>query len=625
MIRNSIRKKLIFFLLAATIIPIGASIAVSNLYTKRSVTDATINENSSRLELGKNNIASYFNTINQLSLSVYGGINAADSLYTYLEKSISKPVSSNMVATSHDLVYLHLFSLSQASKDIYQLHLFIPSGSQSNLWINGFFRREYNPSYKMPLARDRNGEANPFIEPTHMNTQYGMQFSLPESKTTKEPVITLHRPIYMTPTKMVIALLSVDLKMDSFNRICGQLYNQNGRERLAITDEAGSYLYSSEAEEYGKKLTQNWSVKLAQTSGSGHFVWKDDLFSGIIFYDHLDTPYMKATIIKQIKYSDLYSTATALTRINTLIAGGFLLIALIGTVFISFQLTEPIKRLIGYMNRVQAGNLSAPLEVRNTDEIGLLARKMQSMMETIDQLILQEYRLELANKTNQLKALQAQINPHFLYNAMQSIGTQALQGNAHKTYSLITLLAKMMRYSMTTDETEVRLEREVQHVLAYLDLQKERFGEQLHVETSFSPETMNIVVPKMLLQPIVENYFKHGYTGGVQTGEIRITSAIQDEMLVLEIMDNGKGIESDELARLAEMLTGEQDVNVIHTFTEEAEGSVIDKSGSIGLMNVIARLRLYNGQDAQIKLDKRLPAGLSVTVLIPLAKGGIER
>ncbi|WP_164545762.1 sensor histidine kinase [Paenibacillus albus] len=618
MIRNSIRKKLIFFLLAATIIPIGASIAVSNLYTKSSVTDATINENSSRLELGKNNIVSYFNTINQLSLSVYGGINAADSLYTYLEKSITKPVSSNVIATSHDLVYLHLFSLSQASKDIYQLHLFIPSGSQSNLWINGFFRREYNPGYKVPL--DREGEANPFIEPTHMNTQYGMQFSLPESKTTKEPVITLHRPIYMTPTKTVIAMLSVDLKMDSFNRICEQLYNQNGRERLAITDDAGSYLYSSEHTDYGKKLNQNWSTKLAQTSGRGHFVWKDDLFSGIIFYDHLETPYMKATIIKQIPYSDLYSTATTLTRINTLIAAGFLLIALIGTVFISFQLTEPIKRLIGYMNRVQAGNLSAPLEVRNTDEIGLLARKMQSMMETIDQLILQEYRLELANKTNQLKALQAQINPHFLYNAMQSIGTQALQGNAHKTYSLITLLAKMMRYSMTTEETEVRLEREVQHVLAYLDLQKERFGEQLHVETSFAPETMNIMVPKMLLQPIVENYFKHGYTGGVQTGEITITSAIQDEMLVLEIMDNGKGIESEELARLAEMLTSEQDV--ILTLNDEAEASVIDKSGSIGLMNVIARLRLYNGQDAQIKLDKRLPAGLSVTVLIPLAKEG---
>lgn len=132
------------------------------------------------------------------------------------------------------------------------------------------------------------------------------------------------------------------------------------------------------------------------------------------------------------------------------------------------------------------------------DEIGHLSRRFQSMMNTINDLILREYRLELANKTTQLRMLQAQINPHFINNALQSIGTLALQHEAPKVYALLASLAKMMHYAMHTDETIVPLEKELEHLNYYLQLQKQRFDDKFSYRYDIGEATRTIPVPKKI-------------------------------------------------------------------------------------------------------------------------------
>ena len=164
-------------------------------------------------------------------------------------------------------------------------------------------------------------------------------------------------------------------------------------------------------------------------------------------------------LVKRIPYETLYKDARQLTLINSLVVSLFLIIAVIAALYISFRFTNPIKQLIRYINKIESGNLDAEIDIDRTDEIGILAKRFHQLMQRINQLIMREYRLELASKTNQLKALQAQVNPHFMNNALQSIGTLALQHGDRKMYALISSLGKMMRYHMRADNRVSRCPR----------------------------------------------------------------------------------------------------------------------------------------------------------------------
>ena len=181
---------------------------------------------------------------------------------------------------------------------------------------------------------------------------------------------------------------------------------------------------------------------------NGYYDGKD----AMIVYEKLDLPYAPWTLVKQIPHQTLYKHSTELTSINAIIAILALFIVIFGTLWISIRITRPIKQLTSYMNQVKTG-LDVDIDVTSPDEIGILSRRFRTMMDTINNLILREYRLEIANKTNQLKALQAQIDPHFLYNSLQSIGTLALH-NVPRIYSLLSSLANMMRYNMRNSEAK---------------------------------------------------------------------------------------------------------------------------------------------------------------------------
>lgn len=286
----------------------------------------------------------------------------------------------------------------------------------------------------------------------------------------------------------------------------------------------------------------------------------------------------------------------------------FLLIGGITAVLISVGFTRPIKKLIQFTQKVQTGQLDAQMDVEREDEFGLLTRKITGMTRTINDLIVKEYRLELANTTNQLKALQAQVNPHFLYNALQSIASLSLRYNAPQVYELIYSLGSMMRYSMNTERTQVPLRDEIEHVGNYVILMKERFGEEnLQLVTEATEEALETVLPKMILQPLVENIFKHGFTDGIHQAEIGITCKLEGESrLVLSVKDNGKGMSPE---RLGEITAG-------------LRSSGRPEDEQIGLYNVLARLRLQFGSGAGMTLENNQEGqGVTVTLIIPLEAG----
>ncbi|MDI4648563.1 cache domain-containing sensor histidine kinase [Cohnella hashimotonis] len=637
--KKSIRTKLMALLLAATIVPMALSMVISDFYIKNQVTGKAIAENRSLLEVGKDNILNYMNTLNRNSLSVYNSINSPTSLYAIIERFTAP--GANVEAADllyRTTIYQHLLNMYQSNKEIHQIHLQIGRGedSWSYLLARGLFRSGREADGGWPAGRA--DDPIPFMEPAHKSASYALDS---RRSVSARDVITLRRPIIRTPSDKVIGYLSIDVLLSELGDICGRLALSR-EEKLYVLDRGGHVVCGAEPENGSLLQNEGWARRLlSEAGGSGDFKWSDSAFSGYVVYDTLQTQFMDWIVVKQLPYSYLYQNAKGIRLINSLIIALSLIVAVIATLIVSVQFTSPIKKLIARMNLVQAGKWSAGAEAgfaNRSDEFGVLERRFGTMVSTIEELINREYKLALANKTNQLKAMQAQINPHFLNNALQSIGTLALQSNAPKVYGLVAAMARMMRYSMNTEETVVPLSAELAHAKAYLELQKQRFGEDLDVYYEIDPEAVDIAVPKMLLQPLVENYFKHGYDpgagngardsraggetgGGAETGGtsgsggmstagaklyIRAWLEGEREWLHIDTADNGRGMEAGSLERLRARLNRDS--------AEDGTG------GQIGLANVYMRLRLYFGEEAGMTVDASPGGGFRAALRIPLPK-----
>lgn len=480
---------------------IPKTLLISYLYTKNTVTTDVIRNTGANLALGKQNLLNHIDAINQASLLVYTGINRSGSVYTELEDQWRKPIDGsgvpNLPAMPSETIRAELLSSLRSVKELYKIHLYTPNNQFSYLQVNDFHRSRYNPSFVIP-----NNKSKPYIEPPHVSHNYGMGEVIPYQK--EEMVMTFHRPIIRTPYEDVLAYLSIDFKMDLIQSVSEQLM-QDQKSTIYIVNESSQIMYGPEQSNWGTPFQKPFFEQITTPVGdSGYFKWSDKDFSGYVFFEKLETIYMTWFIIKLVPNEQLNANAMGLTRINSLLFGLFLIIAVLLMLYITFRFTRTIKLLLRFVNQVQSGNLQVAIDIDSKDELGLLARRFKSMMHTINELIDREYKLKIANTTNQLKALQAQINPHFMYNALQSIATLALHNKDEKTYTLITSLGKMMRYSMQTEDNIVPLKKELDYLSAYLKLQKQRFGDTFRYSIHAETETGQLQVPKMILQPIVE-------------------------------------------------------------------------------------------------------------------------
>lgn len=595
-VRNSIRNKLIVFLLIAIILPISASIFISYFYTKHSLKVEAIRENSNTLHQGTVSMINQLNQINNISLYVYNNIQEANSLYGILLRGQSDFIVENQL-------YSGLHSIEQSAKDIQQVYLYSEWANKSYLLIDGYLKREPGRVGLEGHYIQPSGKINPYFEPPHPSHNYGMEeFPYSPSNT----VLTIHRPVYRAPLKERIGILSIDFKLDGFRSISNMLYDK-GNENIYLLDDNGTAIYASEENLTGQSPEYAWLEQaFLQSAPSGHFVWKETGGNGIVLYEKFKLMGRNWIIVKQIPNEYIYENASRVLQINMLVLVTFLSIAIAATLFVSVKLTAPIKKLTESIKKTKLGRLQLEIDSDRSDEVGLLGNAIKNMVDMINNLVMKELRLELANKDNQLKALQAQINPHFIYNTLQSIGSIALHNNVPKIYEMIASLGLMMRYNMKTEETVVPLSKELAHMNAYLELQKQRFKERLHFRIETDESILDIQVPKMVLQPIVENCFKHGFTSNMETFEITIAVQTAEDLLRISIADNGTGAAEERLQVLKRKI--------------EREASDTASEGSIGLINVVSRLRLYFDAEVRVSIANLKPSGFSVMIDIPFRK-----
>lgn len=286
------------------------------------------------------------------------------------------------------------------------------------------------------------------------------------------------------------------------------------------------------------------------------------------------------------------------------------------TYVLARSITRPIYQLTEAANALSRGEFDSEVEVDSNDEIAFLAKTFNRMRLNINNLIseiqmkaqlekeLQQNQLLL--QESQLRSLQSQINPHFLFNTLNTISKKAYLEGANQTSDLLVNIAGLLRYNLKQLDRAVTLQDEVTVLKQYIDIQKARFTERLQFEDEIDDHVLNIAIPALTLQPIIENAIIHAVEPREEGGSITFRIKEKDRYALIEIEDDGPGMSSKKVEHLL-------------------EGLILPKEGhstGIGFTNVVKRLKLFYNQDDLVKIDSRLGEGTKISLIIPKQKGG---
>lgn len=331
--------------------------------------------------------------------------------------------------------------------------------------------------------------------------------------------------------------------------------------------------------------------------------------------------------------SDNYEVLLVSQRYLEMISSGILVAVMAVDLLIIAAWTQNIVRPLGQLaktaNAVAAGNFDADhIEVYSADEIGVVTKAFNKMLESIREYIrrlkdsMEKERVMMENeqlmkekelmmethlKDAQLRYLQSQINPHFLFNSLNAGAQLAMMEGAEKSCLFIEKMADYFRYNVKKVHEDSTLEEEVQTVENYIYILNVRFSGEIHFDKRIDRRTLQTKVPSMILQPIVENSVKHGITEIDWDKKIWLSIQKKGDLIRISIRDNGKGISPEKIAEIM-------------------EGSVVPSDSStdstgIGLGNVIARFRLYYGRDDTFLIRSDGPGkGTEVVLTIPFAE-----
>ncbi|MEH7118816.1 sensor histidine kinase [Neobacillus vireti] len=276
------------------------------------------------------------------------------------------------------------------------------------------------------------------------------------------------------------------------------------------------------------------------------------------------------------------------------------------SVFLAWSVTKPIKKLGHIMQEVEGGNLSVSIPVHSKDEVGVLAQSFDSMLTEIRELIQKNYSIEIRQKDAELYALQSQINPHFMYNTLQTISMAVEDGESETVVEMVTLLGRMLRYSLSNKDRLVPISLEVDHIEDFLKIQKYRFEERLSYKIQTKLDTGSYFTPKFILQPVVENSIKYGLEKRKGLCIQILVNEIMNEQgkkdILFTIRDNGPGINEEKLTELKSKLKSDP---------------MGKRESGFGILNVHARVMMMFGDLYELRVHSSIEIGTEITIQIP--------
>jgi two-component system sensor histidine kinase YesM len=256
------------------------------------------------------------------------------------------------------------------------------------------------------------------------------------------------------------------------------------------------------------------------------------------------------------------------------------------------------------MKIVEKGDFDVKLKLTNRNEIGELCKTFNKMTRKVNKLINEVFIEKIRQKDLELQMLQNQINPHFLYNTLESIHMIAETNRDEKISIMAQSLGRILRFSISMKQDRVTIQEELNHLIDYIALQKVRFNNLFDITVNIDESIYKNLIIKMILQPIVENSIYHGLENIVEGGRINISGYVENSFVIFEIIDNGTGMDKTQVTNLNDYING------YNNFYK-----------SIGLKNVNKRIKLYYGAEYGIEIFSTMGEGTKVKVILPCIEG----
>ena len=584
--------------MALTFSVISVSIIVGAILIAFSVTEETARIASRRytqqlVNQVAANIESYIDYMDSVSIFVQSDRAVQEFLTapTMARKEVAVPAASSLLDT-----------LVSSRKDISLVAAFDNQG--------GF------------VSHDQSHALNPFADPRRQNWYLAAREAGGSSVISSSHVqnvildryrwvISLSREIVSADGEHSTGVLLVDLNYDVIEGICSSI-QLGKRGYIFIVDRNGEMVYHPQQQLiYGGLKSEN--IRLVMEEESEYFTGDDE--DQDVFYS---VKAMRTTGWKVVGVnyrSELVENRDSIRTTYALWGLAFFAITIVLSVVVSTRISRPIKQLRKSMQAVEQGNFDIQADIRSANEIGELGKDFNIMISEIKKLLHRITEQQEQKRKSELKALQMQINPHFLYNTLDSVIWMAEGKKQDEVIAMSSALARLFRLSISRGKEIIDVASEVEHVANYLTIQKIRYKDKLDYRMEVPEAIMGYKTVKIILQPLVENAIYHGIKNKAGTGIITISGSRTPDGIELTVHDDGVGMDAGCLERLRQSLAGE---------SEAREADPSSPHSGLGVRNVDERIKLYFGSGYGLSYESAEDQGTLVRIHLPAVERELE-
>lgn len=407
-------------------------------------------------------------------------------------------------------------------------------------------------------------------------TKMELDISLSSNKTFKNK-FTMALPIYSNKSENNILGVAI-VFIEEENLYDAISFKVDEQHTTVLIDKSNNIISAKDKTLIGKQVEVAFNF-VKNKSSKGYYADKE----GKMIITQKQVNKSKFTIIDIMKVQYVQEQVDLVMRNVQIINILTIIIIIIVCYFTLRGITKPLKRLTEQMVTQDYSTFEQDNQNLGKNEVRLLEKSFQVMKYDIEELIKENKLKEEEKRKTEIKALQSQIKPHFLFNTLNAIRCTIINNNNDKAADLVYKLAMLLRMTLVKGDALITLKEELETIGYYLDILIMRHGTQIDYQIDISPLAEEVLVPKLFLQPLVENSVVHGFSQQNIDATIKIKTIFVDNFLVIQVMDNGKGIEED-----IDMI--KSDIQYENEFS------------GIGLMNVNSRLKLYFGKESGLKI-----------------------
>ena len=411
-----------------------------------------------------------------------------------------------------------------------------------------------------------------------------------------QPVISFYRAIIDFNLRgNILAVERISINEEAICSFYSDI-NPYKDSSIFLVDSNGRVLSSPEKKIIGAEYGAYEYIKRAMQEKEGSlFTYIENVRNIVLFYKINDTGWYLIQTIPEKSFVPFKTT------INAVLVIAIALCILFGVIFSFIQnnlLVKPLSRLLKEMDKLRKGNFDVILDTGSKDEIGEINRGFTEMSRQLKEMINDVYISKIKQREAELIALEAQINPHFLYNTLDSIHWLAVKNRDYDVSEQIEALSEIFKHVLNRGREIVTIEDEIDFLNHYMFIQKAKYQKRINLIINVDDELKGIKTPKLILQPLVENAILHGLEQKLEGGTIRVDIEKRENLIRYVVSDNGKGVNED---RISEMLESSQQSHNV-----------------FALKNIDERIKLKYGKEYGLKFSSKVDQGTIVEILIPL-------